>query len=319
MATEKLPSKPASPKTSNSEDDLLVYRLTLTQWGLWRDGMSLEEAIAVHKAERAKRDQAEEERRRLRVEAEAAEARRRMAATAQSCREALARVGIDTSGLDDAQVIERHTQERRNREEAESRRRRAEWLFRNAECPERHIRHLDGTGNAPEWTRTRDVLAARLTDGEGFLVPLLGPRGTGKTQLAVSVIHRACGLGMTARYIKALDLFRLIRGAYTPVRRGEAGEDEADLIDKLAGYGLLVIDELHQRAETAFEQNTLVNLLDRRYDAMRYTILIANQTRQEFGDAMGDSIKSRIHETGAPVECHWPSFRKPGMWAGGAS
>jgi DNA replication protein DnaC len=132
--------------------------------------------------------------------------------------------------------------------------------------------------------------------------------------LAVSVIDHVCHAGKSARYIKALDLFREIRRAFVPVERGRSAESEADLVEQLAGYSLLVIDECHQRGETAWEQNTLVNLLDRRYDAMRATILVSNQTREEFSAAMGDSIVSRIHETGDAIVCEWGSFRRPGAW-----
>lgn len=63
-------------------------------------------------------------------------------------------------------------------------------------------------------------------------------------------------------------------------------------MDRLTAYDLLVIDECHQRGETAFEQNTLTNLLDRRYDARKCTILIANQSKAEFSESMGDSVVS---------------------------
>jgi DNA replication protein DnaC len=114
--------------------------------------------------------------------------------------------------------------------------------------------------------------------------------------------------------VKAADLFRDIRRAYVPVARGEAGVSEVGIVDTWASFDLLVIDEFHQRGETAAENNLLVNLLDRRYDQRLCTILIANQSVEEFSDAVGDSVVSRINETGEIVPFNWPSYRKPGNW-----
>jgi hypothetical protein len=55
-------------------------------------------------------------------------------------------------------------------------------------------------------------------------------------------------------------------------------------------------------------------LLDRRYDNLNSTVLIANQDKAAFAASVGDSIVSRIHETGESIECNWPSFRRPGMY-----
>lgn len=245
---------------------------------------------------------------------------------ATSNKRELNRRGITTDGMTDDAIkarlraihdIEKAEQAEANaRRQAEWNRQRAEKLFAAASCPELHTHHLDtiDAEQNPKWLKIRDALASRIKCAEGMTVALLGNRGTGKTQIAVSVIHRACQGLMTARYIKALDLFRHVRRAYTPTMRGERGESEADLIDTLIKYDLLVIDESHQRGETDFEQNTLTNLLDHRYDARRCTILIANQTKAEFAAAVGDSITSRIHETGDALVCDWPTYRKLGSW-----
>ena len=190
----------------------------------------------------------------------------------------------------------------------------AETAFRESECPRRHVRDLGTVDANPKWLEVRDLLVAQALRQRGFLVALLGPSGTGKTQLAVSVIHRVCEHYVTARYVKALELFRDFRSAYTAVGKWDAGISEESIAEKWIAYGLLVIDEAHLRAGTEFEQRTIVNMLDRRYDEMRATILIANQGKQEFAEQVGPSVISRIHQTGEAIICDWPSYRKPGSW-----
>jgi DNA replication protein DnaC len=205
-------------------------------------------------------------------------------------------------------------QERRRQDEA--RYERGEALFDASGCPDRHATNLYAIEEwqNPKWLELRDLFVQQAGYANGYLVALLGKRGVGKTQLAVSVVRKCAGELMTCQYVKAMDLFRDLRRAYAPVAKGERGEREDDIIDKWVGYDLLVIDECHQRGETDWEQNTLVNLLDRRYDSHNCTILIANQTRAEFAESMGSSIVSRIHETGEAFECDWGSYRKQGNW-----
>ena len=162
-----------------------------------------------------------------------------------------------------------------------------------------------GTGSGA-WATARHRVAAELASTPNSIVALLGPRGTGKTQMAVSLaVASILADGtrrFTARYIRAADLFRQIRAAM----RGD-GEDK--LVREVSGSGLLIIDEAHERSGTEFEDRTLVNILDARYGGLRPTILISNQMRDAFSDSMGPSVCSRMCECGSVVECCWPSFR----------
>ena len=51
-------------------------------------------------------------------------------------------------------------------------------------------------------------------------------------------------------------------------------------------------------------------MIYKRYGAMKDTILISNQTPDVFQKAIGSSILSRLQETGAIIQCDWPSFRE---------
>ena len=90
------------------------------------------------------------------------------------------------------------------------------------------------------------------------------------------------------------------------------GPSEKATVSKLIDAALLVIDEAHERSDSAWENSTLANVVDRRYDAERATILVSNLTKAAFAQAIGPSIVSRIHEAGETVVCDWGSFRQPG-------
>lgn len=236
--------------------------------------------------------------------------------------------GVDPAGMSQIQMrqkldeLDRERESQRHQRKADRRaetiRRQAEILFHKSNCPRRHASDLSAIeeSHTPKWRQWRDTCVEQTEYAKGFLVVLLGKRGVGKTQLAASVIRKCCDRLFTCRYVKALDLFREFRSAYVQPGKGEKGVRETDVVAEWAEYDLLVIDECHQRGETPHEQNTLINLLDRRYDDNKCTIVIANQTAGEFAAALGDSVVSRIHQTGEAVVCDWPSFRpaQSGGW-----
>lgn len=143
------------------------------------------------------------------------------------------------------------------------------------------------------------------------VVALLGPRGTGKTQLAVEIIRRFCANSMPDKpmscvYTVADELFPHIRSSYDSA--GKLTEHAA--VAKYFRPKLLVIDELQEIKGSGFELQKLTLIVDKRYGALKPTILIANLEPKEFYDRVGSSIQSRMDEGGGHLEFLWPSFRK---------
>lgn len=177
--------------------------------------------------------------------------------------------------------------------------------WNEADIPVRHANAVEGlreTATGP-WKET--YLEIRGMLGSGFLTALLGPRGTGKTQLAVCLLRTMAACRFSVKYVKAMDLFRRFRSTFH-----KDGPSEIQLVDEFSRYGLLVIDEAHERGNSEFEDRTLTNLIDRRYDRGVDTLLIGNQTPEAFAAAAGPSIVSRLHETGRCIVCNWQTYRK---------
>lgn len=161
------------------------------------------------------------------------------------------------------------------------------------------------------WRATLDKVTARL--GSGFIIVLHGSRGPGKTQLAVNVIRESCIQLRPAHYTTALAMFLEMREANHDdgsekrvVNRYTGSPDEHWSAD---GYNLLVIDECHERGETAWENRILSHIIDARYGAKLDTILITNEAIGTACSTLGPSIIDRIRECGAFVSCDWGSFR----------
>ena len=184
--------------------------------------------------------------------------------------------------------------------------------------PDRHRANTELTGT--EWQEAYQK-ALEIAESGGIIV-CYGRRGTGKTQIAVEIARNAklphsekprAEWTMQshpeyrpALYVKAMEIFIDLKNSF---QRPSAPSEKA-IIEKLASAAFLVIDEAHVRGETKYEDDKLTHIIDKRYDAMRPTMLITNLQRKEFAAQLSPSILSRIEEQGGGIECNWESFRK---------
>jgi len=185
--------------------------------------------------------------------------------------------------------------------------------------PDRHSRVT--TLHGEEWQAAYEK-ALHLCENGGIVVAH-GKRGTGKTQIAYEIARKANfpkpyytnvyenGFRFDAKarpcvYIKAMDIFIDLKNGF-----GRPDEpSEKQVIAKLVDAAFLVIDEAHVRGETKYEDDKLTHIIDKRYDAMRPTMLITNLEKHEFAAQLSPSIKNRMQEIGGGIECNWASYRK---------
>ena len=159
----------------------------------------------------------------------------------------------------------------------------------------------DETGD--EWIKVRGVAVNAMR--ESRIVALVGPRGTGKTQMAASICRElVIGDGWTSMYYRTADLL----GRFKQQVFGE-GVDEFKFMDRLARVRGLVLDEFQDRYESETEDTIIRRLLDHRYGAMVGTLIIANLTADELGSALGASVWDRMREAGIVIPCKWESYR----------
>lgn len=147
----------------------------------------------------------------------------------------------------------------------------------------------------------------------GRALMLLGEVGNGKTHLACAILqhvvreHAAKGLIITAEAIMQ---------AVTDSFRSNAGPSKSDLLAELAAVDLLVIDEVGMhtpRPGKDFMPSLLHEVIDRRYQLVRPTILVSNQDREQLPAYIGPRAMDRLRENGgllAPFT--WASARVGG-------
>lgn len=145
------------------------------------------------------------------------------------------------------------------------------------------------------------TLLPLLKNGSGPVLILLGDRGTGKTVMATWMAGML-GFGC---YTKAFDLFADIKKTYA----ANAKTTEDQVLRRYYQAGFLVIDEAQERKESEWENTILTNLIDKRYDALKPTVIIANLKEEALNGCLGASILSRAQRTaGGLVVCDWPAY-----------
>lgn len=165
--------------------------------------------------------------------------------------------------------------------------------------------HIERTGAQRD---SRDS-AWKALQARGGCVVLLGPRGTGKTQLAIELALQAARRGLER--FEGGQMYRVLGELFRDEKRTFGGSEVRTNtpIDLASAAELLVLDEIQERFETDWEDRELTMLFDRRYRELRRTILIANLTLQDAAKKLPASMWSRLIECSLVLECNWPSFR----------
>ena len=173
----------------------------------------------------------------------------------------------------------------------------------------RHIDALRSVGGVMEWpdkTRVHKAKASLLRPGT--CVVLLGPRGTGKTQLATELSLHGNRM-LSGRYTTLSGLLQEEKDSWNHKPKLDSFNRPTSPLKVAKAKGLLVLDEIQEIRGTDWEHAQFVQAFDERYGAMRSTILIANLEPKAFEEFVGPSIWSRICETGLLVECDWEAYR----------
>ncbi len=165
-----------------------------------------------------------------------------------------------------------------------------------------------GGGNTAEALAECQQFVERFEpSGRGLL--LSGPSGTGKTHLAVATLRalRSAHV-LRGRFVRAARLIQELKDAIEA-----EGVRVGDMLDRVVGADVLVLDDLGAIRETDWAVEQLVYVLTQRYDEMRATIVTTNLNQRDRARHVGERVAGRLSETCQEVVFATPDYRTLGQ------
>ncbi|MFP4104844.1 MAG: ATP-binding protein [Phycisphaerae bacterium] len=205
-------------------------------------------------------------------------------------------------------------EQQRQQDIAERKQRRIDNKMRRAAIPRRFAdRRLSNYRAENEGQRRALASATRYADqfddalDNGTNLILAGTPGTGKTHLAIGIAWQVMDAGHTAAFTTTMDAIRRVRETYSRDSR----ETERQALESLSQPDLLILDEVGVQLGTEAERMTLFEILNRRYQDMRPTILISNLSLDGIEEYLGQRGMDRMREGGGrAVVFDWGSYRR---------
>lgn len=152
---------------------------------------------------------------------------------------------------------------------------------------------------AEKWT----TLGSKL----GTSILMVGKPGTGKTHLALATANHVIKHHQESALYTTV--YRMVRTIKDTWRGGDTSERSA--VNSFVEPALLVLDEVGVQWGSEAEQIILFEVLNRRYEERRPTILISNLDLKGVEDVLGERVVDRIFEDGGAVLAfNWPSYRR---------
>jgi DNA replication protein DnaC len=159
-----------------------------------------------------------------------------------------------------------------------------------------------------EWMDKLKVIQNLIDNEKGFTLAIRGPRGTGKTQMAIEALKYGYRRGVRSRMTSARD----IQLATTASFKSSEISDR-DVLESFIWVPLLLIDEFDWQPDNRshYYNSNLFYILDKRYSWCKSTILTSNATIEQFQQQTDPGILSRMAESGGRIDCDgWCDYRR---------
>jgi DNA replication protein DnaC len=189
-----------------------------------------------------------------------------------------------------------------------------------ARIPPRYARcSFETFKTAPGTSQDNALLAAQRLVKEfpserGLL--FMGPTGVGKTHLAVSIIRGLIQKGVPGVFSEFGSLLKQIQDSYNPISKSS----ELKVLAPIYETDILVLDELGATIPTDWVRDTMYQIINKRYNDKKLTILTTNYSDarrsdkdQVLEDRIGTRLRSRLYEMCTKVVMDGGDYRRVGL------
>lgn len=181
-----------------------------------------------------------------------------------------------------------------------------------ANMPKRHLSAHDNLTFDSDWGGKLKEMKKAI--GSGLLLLLIGPPGTGKTQMACELIrHGIMENGKSGLFRVSMAIKLEIKSTW-----GENAKNisEVDVIDKMRNTGILCLDEIdwlfgnRDNATEDYWTSVFYYIINSRYNLKLDTILTSNRTLEDLQELLPAAVWGRLNESGGIVRMDgWTDWR----------
>ncbi len=142
-----------------------------------------------------------------------------------------------------------------------------------------------------------------LKNQKPFLV-VLGSPGTGKTYLAAALLNHLFEKGEEVGYVTHRKFIEEIHFAI------QNGHTQHSVLPRYCEKKYLIIDDLGSATCTEWQQEMILELIDRRYSEKQKTIITSNFNKIELKQKLGDRTASRLLDLKNELLEFWSTDRR---------
>lgn len=140
----------------------------------------------------------------------------------------------------------------------------------------------------------------------GRCLIMVGKPGTGKTHLAIAIAREVLATDDVAVYVRAAEAIASVTETYSR----DSQKTERQALDSFAVSDLLIIDEVGRQRGTDNERMILFEIINRRYEEGKPTIILSNLDLAGLRGYMDEATEDRLREGGGrAIDFNWESYR----------